>query len=83
MKKINGLTHKEWLEEFGEHLRSLIKDKGYNSPHDFWINSEIRIYDLEKRTIYQVIKGEKDLKCSTIRKFAAALKVRESVLLDF
>lgn len=62
----------KWLKALGQHLEKVIKKKGYSSPYEFWINSDIEI---SRATLNYVLKGEMDVKATTLKKIAAALEL--------
>lgn len=82
-KRKTGLSEadKRWLKHLGEHLDKLIKEKGYSSPYQFWI--EKAGDTLPRATINSILKGSNDARASTLRKLAKLLGVKPSKILDF
>ncbi|MBP9708829.1 MAG: hypothetical protein KBD78_14420 [Oligoflexales bacterium] len=63
---------KRFLKELGKNIEKIIlTDKGYSSLDAF----SIAYYDLiAKPTLYQICRGERDMKLSTLRNLAKALE---------
>lgn len=54
----------------GAGLEKLIKEEGFLSPYDFWLQSDVGI---SRGTLNYVLRGEVDVKATTLKKIANAL----------
>lgn len=82
MKKTNRSKDDEkWLKALGNHLSYLIKEKGYKSPYEFWIESAGD--SISRANLDYLLKGEVDTKATTLKKIADALDIEYKELLDF
>ena len=65
----------------GKHINSLILEKGYKSPYEFWIE---RVGDdISRASLNYLLTGKVDVKATTLRKLASALDVELRRLFDF
>ena len=70
-----------WLKELGVHIADLIKKQGFQSPYDFWVNA---VGDqISRTTLNYILNGEVDVRVTTLRKIARALKVKQQDILGF
>lgn len=69
---------RKWLAALGCHLDKLIKRKGYSSPYEFWLESDI---DISRTTLNYVLRGQMDVKATTLKKIASALELEIDDLL--
>ena len=75
------LADKKWLRKLGERIDDLVKNKGYKSQYDFWINKVGD--DISKGTLYAIVSGQYDAKVTSLRAIAKGLGVSLKDLLDF
>ena len=71
----------KWLKALGANLEKIIKEKGYSSVYDFWIQKAGD--QISRASLNFIVAGKSDPKATTIRTLARLLKVKESRLLDF
>lgn len=70
-----------YLKALGKNVQRIMKEKGYETPYDFWIN---RAGDeLSRAAINYIVTGESDPKATTIRALARLLGVEPRELFDF
>ena len=82
MRKVNRSKEDEkWLKGLGSNIEKLIKQKGYDSPYNFWI--EAVGDDISRSALNYILNGRVDVKVTTIRKLANALGVEPAQLLKF
>ena len=82
MKKSGiSTSDREWLKRLGENCERLIKERGYASVYDFWINKAGD--DLSRASLNNLIIGKKDFRLTTVRKLAKLLGVKTSRLFSF
>lgn len=82
MKKI-GLSNsdQEWLKQLGKQIEALIRERGYPSVYDFWVNKAGE--HLSRASLNNLVTGKKDFRLTTVRKVAKLLGVKPSKLLSF
>jgi len=70
-----------WLKAFGAHLRKLIRENGYRSPYQFWIE---RAGDhISRANLNYIVTGRFDPKLTTVRLLARLLNVNWPKLFEF
>ena len=69
---------KDFLKKLGEKIEHIIlEEKGYNSLDAF----SLEFHDfISKPTLYQICRGERDMKISTLRNLAEAIEVSLGLL---
>lgn len=74
-------SDKSFLKRLGKQIEhKILNENGYSSLDAF----SIEFHDLiTKPTLYQICKGERDMKISTLRGIAKALDIPITKLLDF
>ncbi|MBX9767585.1 MAG: helix-turn-helix domain-containing protein [Bdellovibrionales bacterium] len=82
MRKIDrSKLDQRYLMGLGKHINSLILEKGYKSPYEFWIE---RVGDdISRASLNYILTGKVDVKATTLRKLASALDVELRRLFDF
>lgn len=82
--KRSGKTEadKVWLRKLGRHIDKLIRDRGYNSAYDFWLNSGASD-KFSRASINNILVGRYDVKASSLRDMAIVLGIKPALLLDF
>ena len=71
----------KWLKALGSHIRILIETNGFQSPYDFWVST---IGDqISRTTLNYILNGAVDVKATTLRKIAKALKVPIKDVMSF
>lgn len=70
-----------WLKTLGKRVEDLIKEKGYKSPYDFWINEVDG--EFSRSSLNYLISGRIDPKATTLRDVANLLGVKIEDLFDF
>jgi hypothetical protein len=82
MKKIVQTDENDrWLQALGQHVEGLILEKGYKSAYEFWIQ-EIGD-EISRATLNNIINGKFDVKATSLRKIAIALKINPKEILNF
>jgi hypothetical protein len=82
MKKIVQTDENDrWLQALGQHVENLILEKGYKSAYEFWIQ-EIGD-EISRATLNNIINGKFDVKATSLRKIAIALKINPKEILNF
>ena len=82
MKK--GKRSKEdekWLQALGDHLQKMIKERGYKSHYDFWV--QVAGDDISRAALNYILNGRVDVKATTLRKFANLLEIDTKELFNF
>lgn len=74
-------AHERWLKGFGKQVESVIRERGYESIYDFWIQRAGD--DISRATLNYIVAGKVDPKASTIRTLAKLLEVTPGRLFDF
>lgn len=80
--KRTGKSKKDevWLKKLGERIDSLIREKGYASPYDFWVQ---RAGDkVSRAALNYILTGKTDPKATTLKALADLLHVRVRDLMD-
>jgi hypothetical protein len=62
-----------WLKKLGKRIESLIIERGYRSPYDFWIQSAGDY--ISRSALNYLIAGRYDPKVTTLRTLARLLGV--------
>jgi transcriptional regulator with XRE-family HTH domain len=70
-----------WLANLGKHIEALIREKGYDSVYDFWIQKAGD--DVSRATLNYIVAGKTDPKATTLRLIARLLGVKPSRIFDF
>ena len=70
-----------WLKALGEHLGHIILKKGYNSAYDFWIQALGE--DVSRASLNYILKGDVDVKATTLKKIADALDIPQREIFNF
>lgn len=71
----------QWLIELGKRLDALIKENGYSSPYEFWV--EECDETISRASLNYILKGQVDAKISTLRKLSQLLDIELNDLLKF
>ncbi len=71
----------EWLKALGKHLEELIRAKGFKSPYAFWV--EALGDEVSRASLNYILKGEVDVKATTLKKLADSLEITPRDILDF
>lgn len=82
MKK--GKRSKEderWLQALGDHLQKMLKERGYKSHYDFWV--QVAGDDISRAALNYILNGRVDVKATTLKKFANLLEVEPKELFNF
>lgn len=74
-------AEKKWIKKFGQHVAKVLKEKGYASPYDFWLQKAGD--EISRASINNVISGKKDIRLTTVKRMAKLLDMRISELLEF
>lgn len=69
-----------WLKALGKRIEHLIKEKGYESEYDFWVQKAGD--DISRAGLNYIITGRTDPKASTLRAVAKLLNVKLKDLVD-
>jgi len=69
-----------FLRTFGQRVAKVIKEKGYDSPYDFWIKKADN--KISRATLNNIIIGKYDSKVTTIRAIAKLLRVNPKVFFE-
>ena len=70
-----------YLRALGIRLETLIYDKGFKSPYDFWVEKSDGLFS--RATLNCILRGEKDARISTLRILAECLGIAIDELLRF
>jgi len=74
-------SHQAYLKAFGANLERLIKERGYDSSYDFWINRAGD--DISRSGLRYIISGSRDAKLSTLKILAELLEIEPGRLFEF
>lgn len=80
-KMVRSKDETQWLTKLGGRLDMLIKEKGYSSPYQFWL--EAGDTTISRSTLNYILNGRVDVKISTLRKFSVLLDIELHDLLNF
>lgn len=81
-KRLGKLTGQQaYLKAFGAHLERLIKERGYESSYDFWIN--VAGDDISRSGLQYIISGKREPKLSTIKILYDLLDIEPGKLFEF
>ncbi len=82
MRRISKKAADErWLRALGKHIETLIKDTGYHSVYDFWIQ---RAGDhISRASLNYIVSGTTDPKISTLKVIARLLRVPMAKMFEF
>ena len=78
---MNKAQELKWLKKFGDNLKSIIKEKGYESAYDFWIRKGSE--EFARSYINNLIAGKRNPKATSLITLAKLLKVDVSALFKF
>lgn len=82
MRKIKrNRDDEKWLQQLGQRIHKLIEHRGHKSPYEFWIHAAGD--SISRANLNYVIKGQVDVKATTLKKIADALEVEYSELFKF
>ncbi len=82
MKKGNRSKEDEkWLRTLGEHLQKMIRERGYKSPYEFWV--QVAGDDISRATLNYILNGRVDVKATTLRKIASLLEIEPKEVFNF
>lgn len=75
------VSNNKKLKEFGEHLKTLIRRRGYKSAYDFWI--ERAGDDISRMTLHYIITGQREPKLFTLILLMDLLEVTPQEFFNF
>jgi transcriptional regulator with XRE-family HTH domain len=78
---LNKSQEEKWLKEFGNNLKKIILEKGYQSPYDFWIKKASE--EFARSYINNLLIGKRNPKATSLITLAKLLKIDVSALLSF
>jgi transcriptional regulator with XRE-family HTH domain len=79
--KTTKKADEQWQKAFAKHLKQLIKEKGYTSAYDFWVQECGE--HISRANLDNILNGRVDPKASTLRKLAESLDISFDSLVDF
>ena len=65
------------INKIGKNIKLAIKNKGYSSIYDFWVNSSKPI---ATSTLHDIVSGKSDPKISTLIQLSESLEIKLSDL---
>lgn len=80
--KRTGKSKKDevWLKKLGERIDSLIREKGFASPYEFWVQEAGD--KLSRAALNYILTGRSDPKATTLKALADLLHVKVRDLVD-
>lgn len=63
----------KWLKALGKNIELLIKEKGYHSVYDFWVQKAGD--HIARASLNYIVRGSTDPKASTLKLIARLLKI--------